>query len=269
MQLAQVSRNLRCKGSRRPHPLAAAEERPRGLSECTACDLATGTAWPLLPRPARCRGDLSAPSPACQRRLSPASLQQAFPTAFPARVRGQGRMGSPEPQLLGLASQNRPSFLYPGLCRRPCRKMYVSKADGAPGNSSWPHAPGPGHSQEAWGPGVTPGHRFLVAPVAALGEQCVFGGLESGQNLDAWRLAGGRPRVSSLCHDPGEPSRPELSPRSGSLWTPSPGSEPGLLSWEGQPLCKNCPAARGMSHSPPLPAAPCGFRSPSPFPADK
>lgn len=78
-------------------------------------------------------------------------------------------MGSSEPQLLKPVSKNRSFFLCPGLRHGPCRKMYVSKADGASGNCSWPHAPGSGHSQELQGPGVTPGPRFPGAPVPFTG----------------------------------------------------------------------------------------------------
>lgn len=88
---------------------------------------------------------------------------QVFLTAFPARVRGQDGMGSSEPQLLKLVSKNRSFFLCPGPRHGPCRKMYVSKADGASGNGSWPHAPGSGHSQASQGP------RFPRAPVPFTG----------------------------------------------------------------------------------------------------
>lgn len=192
---------------------------------------------------------------------------QAFPTVFPARVRGQDGMGSSEPLLLTLASKNRPFFLCPGLCHGPCRKMYIPKADGASGSSSWPHARGSGHSQVSQDPGVTPGPPSSWLPSPSLGERCTFFNPGSGQNLGVLGPAGGHSRDSSPCHDPGEPSKLSLPTILETCGHPAPQQSPGRCPGKAVPTAR---AVRLPRHeSQPALSSALRIQKLEPFPADK
>ena len=116
---------------------------------------------------------------------------QAFLTAFPARVRGQAGIGSSEPQLLKLASKNRPFFLCPGLamglagtCTFPRRTEHL-KILASPTLLGQATAKSPGALGDTW--------PSLPCLSPTLGEKCTFLEPESEQHLDALGLSGGPP----------------------------------------------------------------------------
>lgn len=121
---------------------------------------------------------------------------QAFLTAFPARVRGQAGIGSSEPQLLKLASKNRPFFLCPGLATGPAgtctfpRRTEHLKILASPTLLGQATAKSPGALGDTW--------PSLPCLSPTLGEKCTFLEPESGQHLDALGLSGGPPGDPSL-----------------------------------------------------------------------
>ena len=116
---------------------------------------------------------------------------QAFLTAFPARVRGQAGIGSSEPQLLKLASKNRPLFLCPGLATGPAgrctflRRTEHLKILASPTLLGQATAKSPRALGDTW--------PSLPCLSPTLGEKCTFLEPESGRHLDAFRLSGGPP----------------------------------------------------------------------------
>lgn len=141
---------------------------------------------------------------------------QAFLTALPARVRGQAGIGSSEPQLLRLASKNRPFFLCPGLATGPAgtctfpRQMEYLKILAGCSLLGQATAKSPGALGDTW--------PSLPCLSLILGEKCTFLKPEAGGggHLHALGLAGG-PLETPLCRDPGRPPRMFSSQRPASL----------------------------------------------------